>query len=42
MPLEFQSISHGKIAFGFFNMETEMKDMIEKSKNPLFDGLILA
>jgi hypothetical protein len=42
MPLEFQSISHGKIAFGFFNIETEMKGMIEKSKNPLFDGLILA
>jgi len=42
MPLEFQSISHGKIAFGFFNIETEMKTMIEKSKNPLFDGFILA
>ncbi len=24
MPLEFQSISHGKIAFGFFNIETDM------------------
>jgi len=23
MPLEFQSISHGKIAFGFFNIETD-------------------
>ena len=36
MPLEFQSISQGKIAFGFFNIE------IEKSKNALFDGFILA
>ena len=24
MPLEFESISHGKIAFGFFNIETDM------------------
>jgi hypothetical protein len=24
MPLEFESISHGRIAFGFFNIETEM------------------
>src|SRR4030066_1082606 len=24
MPLEFKSISHGKIAFGFFNVETDM------------------
>lgn len=24
MPLEFQSISHGKISFGFFNIETDM------------------
>jgi len=24
MPLEFESISHGKIAFGFFNVETDM------------------
>jgi len=24
MPLEFHSISHGKIAFGFFNIETDM------------------
>lgn len=24
MPLEFDSISHGKIAFGFFNIETDM------------------
>ena len=24
MPLEFQSISHGKIAFGFFNIETDL------------------
>jgi hypothetical protein len=24
MPLEFQSISHGKIAFGFFNIETDI------------------
>ena len=24
MPLEFQSISHGSIAFGFFNIETDM------------------
>jgi hypothetical protein len=24
MPLEFESISHGKIAFGFFNIETNM------------------
>jgi hypothetical protein len=24
MPLEFESISHGKIAFGFFNIETHM------------------
>jgi len=24
MPLEFTSISHGKIAFGFFNIETDM------------------
>ena len=24
MPLEFQSISHGPIAFGFFNIETDM------------------
>lgn len=24
MPLEFQSISHGRIAFGFFNIETDM------------------
>jgi hypothetical protein len=31
MPLEFDSLNHGKIAFGFFNIETE------KSKNPVFD-----
>ncbi len=24
MPLEFKSLSHGKIAFGFFNIETDM------------------
>jgi len=24
MPLEFESLSHGKIAFGFFNIETDM------------------
>jgi len=24
MPLEFESISHGRIAFGFFNIETDM------------------
>jgi len=24
MPLEFDSLSHGKIAFGFFNIETDM------------------
>ena len=24
MPLEFQSLSHGPIAFGFFNIETDM------------------
>ena len=24
MPLEFESTSHGKIAFGFFNIETDM------------------
>jgi hypothetical protein len=24
MPLEFESISHGKIAFGFFNIETDI------------------
>jgi len=24
MPLEFESISHGKITFGFFNIETDM------------------
>jgi hypothetical protein len=24
MPLEFDSISHGRIAFGFFNIETDM------------------
>jgi len=24
MPLEFESISHGKVAFGFFNIETDM------------------
>jgi hypothetical protein len=24
MPLEFQSLSHGSIAFGFFNIETDM------------------
>ena len=24
MPLEFESMSHGKIAFGFFNIETDM------------------
>ena len=24
MPLEFDSLSHGRIAFGFFNIETEM------------------
>ena len=24
MPLEFESISHGNIAFGFFNIETDM------------------
>jgi hypothetical protein len=24
MPLEFQSISHGSVAFGFFNIETDM------------------
>ena len=24
MPLEFQSVSHGPIAFGFFNIETDM------------------
>jgi hypothetical protein len=24
MPLEFESFSHGKIAFGFFNIETDM------------------
>lgn len=24
MPLQFESISHGKIAFGFFNIETDM------------------
>jgi len=24
MPLEFESLSHGKIAFGFFNVETDM------------------
>ena len=24
MPLEFESMSHGKVAFGFFNIETDM------------------
>jgi hypothetical protein len=24
MPLQFESLSHGKIAFGFFNIETDM------------------
>ncbi len=24
MPLAFQSLSHGQIAFGFFNIETDM------------------
>jgi hypothetical protein len=24
MPLEFESISHGRVAFGFFNIETDM------------------
>ena len=24
MPLEFESLSHGKMAFGFFNIETDM------------------
>jgi len=24
MPLEFESLSHGRIAFGFFNIETDM------------------
>ncbi len=24
MPLEFQSLSHGPIAFGFFNIESDM------------------
>ena len=24
MPLEFHSISHGRIAFGFFNIETDL------------------
>ena len=24
MPLAFQSLSHGEIAFGFFNIETDM------------------
>jgi hypothetical protein len=24
MPLEFESLSHGKVAFGFFNIETDM------------------
>lgn len=24
MPLEFESLSHGKIAFGFFNIETDL------------------
>jgi hypothetical protein len=24
MPLEFESISHGRIAFGFLNIETDM------------------
>ena len=24
MPLDFESLSHGKIAFGFFNIETDM------------------
>ena len=24
MPLEFDSLSHGKVAFGFFNIETDM------------------
>jgi len=24
MPLEFESISHGPIAFGFFNIDTDM------------------
>jgi hypothetical protein len=24
MPLEFESVSHGKVAFGFFNIETDM------------------
>jgi len=24
VPLEFESISHGKVAFGFFNIETDM------------------
>jgi hypothetical protein len=23
MPLEFESLSHGRIAFGFFNIETD-------------------
>ncbi len=24
MPLEFESLNHGRIAFGFFNIETDM------------------
>ena len=24
MPLEFESLSHGKIAFGFFHIETDI------------------
>jgi len=33
MPLEFESLSHGKIAFGFFNIET---DMILLNQHSLF------
>jgi hypothetical protein len=47
MPLAFQSLSHGTVAFGFFNIESDLRpeyvlrmaQAAQASLSPVFAGL---